>query len=214
MTGLFGEVEVQMNTRNRMVLAYLGTREPAMDDTPSAPCYRVGELYIAGRTTWPEGSQYGYGPHGHELTIFTPDPSDEVVAAVRRGEARFAISVSGPIFFLAYRFGAEAGWRDVPYSWHLQHREARATPPLDPSPESRALLWISLVDSTDGLVLAQRGVTLSPAFTRTLHRTIRDQASSHFDPLECTLTVAEASRERPEAADRLRRATAWSKGNS
>jgi hypothetical protein len=57
-------------------------------------------------------------------------------------------------------------------------------------------------------------VTLCPAFTRALHRAILDQANAPFDPLECTLTIAEACRLRPGASERLVRASAWSRGNS
>lgn len=200
-----------MNPRNRLAPASPWNRSAEEFHVPS---YRVGEPFEAGRDRWPEGTQYLHGKSGHELTLFVSSPTPEMVAGVRRGEARFALSEVGPVFYLAYWFEGSPGWADVPYCWHLQHREQRATPPTAASPESRALLWISLVGADDGLIHAQRGVTLSPEFTRELHRAIRAQAAAPFDPLECALSIAEACRERPDAERRLDSAYAWSAGNA
>lgn len=200
-----------MNLRNRLTPASHWNRSAEEFRVPS---YRVGEPFEAGRARWPEGAQYAHGKSGHELTLFAASPTAEMVAGVRRGQARFALSLAGPVFYLAYCFEGWAGWGDAPYCWHLQHRAARATPPEPASPEWRALLWITLVGADDGLIHAQRGVTLSPDFTRELHRAIRAQAASPFDPLECVLATAEACRERPDAARRLEAAYAWSVGNA
>jgi hypothetical protein len=203
-----------MTSSNRMTLALPWNREEmAVADQPPSPSYRVGELLVEGRTSWPRGAQYGYGPGGHALTLFAPVEDGRLVEDVHRGDAHFALTMAGPVFYLAFRFGDSGGWADVPYAWHLQHPEARATPPRDRSPESRALLWISLVGTGDGVVYAQRGVTLSPEFTRTLHEAIRRQAGSRFDPLECSLAVAEATAGRPGIAQRLLQASAWTRGN-
>lgn len=203
-----------MNPRNRLAPAFPWTRAAATTEEPRVPAYRVGEPFERGRGRWPQGAQYLYGRSGHELTLFVPSPDHRLIEGVRRGEARFALSVAGPVFYLAYRFEGARGWSDVPYSWHLQHHDARATPPDEVPREYRALLWISLVGADDGLIRAQRGVTLSPEFTRELHRAIRAQADAPFDPLECALAIAEASRERPDAARRLDVAYAWSDGNA
>lgn len=205
-----------MTPRNRLTQAFSWTRGESTTEAPRVPSYRVGEPFMAGRRHWPEGAQYHYGRMGHELTLFVRSPAPELVEGVHRGEARFALGGAGPVFYLAYRFEGSRGWSDVPYSWHLQHRDARATPPrgADASPDRRALLWISLVGADDGLIHAQRGVTLSPEFTRELHQAIRSQAEAPFDPLECALAIAEASRERPDADRRLDVAYAWSVGNA
>ncbi|AMV39018.1 hypothetical protein VT85_16395 [Planctomyces sp. SH-PL62] len=204
-----------MISNNRVATASLRNREGTAGAEPTpAPAYRVGERFLPDRTSWPEGAQYGYGGCGHSLTVFTPAPGDRLIEDVRQGDARFALTVIGPLFFLAYRFGESVVWSDVPYVWHLQHSETRAVPPRDGSPETRALLWISLVGTDDGLIHAQRGVTLSPGFTRALHDAIRDQANSTFDPLECTLSMAEANRERASVGQRIQQASAWTKGNS
>lgn len=203
-----------MNPRNRLASAFLRMRAALTTEELRIPSYRVGEPFTPGRSAWPAAAQYNHGPAGHELTLFVPSPSPQLIEGVRRGEALFALGLAGPVFYLAYRFEGSSGWEDVPYSWHLQHRGNRAKPPAEASPECRALLWITLVGADDGLIHAQRGVTLSPAFTRELHRAIRAQAEASFDPLECALAVAEASRERPDAVRRLDVAYVWSGANS
>lgn len=212
--GPFTEIEAKMNPRNRLVPADRRSREASTDEAPRVPAYRAGEPYVPGRGCWPAGAQYLYGPSGHQLTLFAHAPAPDLIEAVGRGEARFALGVAGPVLYLSYRFGDAMAWADVPFSWHLQHPGARATPPPERSTEDRALLWISLVDARDGLIVAQRGVTLNPGFTRDLHRAIRSQARRPFDPLECTLAVAEACRDRPDALSRLEAASAWCDGNT
>ena len=105
-----------------------------------------------GRRHWPEGTQYSYGLNGHELTLFLAGVDDQLVDDVKYGEAEFAVIVEHPVLVLAYRFGQSIRWSDVPYTWHLQPARCRVTPPLEASPESRALLWITLVGADDGII--------------------------------------------------------------
>ena len=124
--------------------------------------YRVGEPFRRGYRSWPKGSQFTYGPGGLELTIFHHHIREDAVADVLRGSAEFALIVDLPVIVLAYRFGESIPWNDVPYSWHLQPVSWRVVPPREHSPEARVLLWISLVGADDGIIHAQRGMTLSP----------------------------------------------------
>ena len=110
------------------------------------------------------------------------DISEDVIAAVQRGPAEFAMIVDLPLIVFAYRFGDSISWNDVPYCWHLQPAGKRAIPRLDSSPEARVLLWVSLVGTHDGIIHAQRGLTLSPSFTFALHHAIRAQAMTNFTP--------------------------------
>src|SRR5262245_55029492 len=57
------------------------------------PVYRVGEPFHRGRRAWPEGAQFAFGPGGHELTLFHWEICEELVNAVRRGPAEFALIV-------------------------------------------------------------------------------------------------------------------------
>ena len=146
------------------------------------PVYRVGEFFRARRTSWLEGGAFTYSKGGLELTLFHASIEDDVIYDVRQGEVELALIVELPLIVVAYRFGQSIPWNDVPYSWHLQPMSWRVIPTLKSSLETRALLWITLVGANDGLIHAQRGVTLSPCFTRSLHEAVRAQAMMAFDP--------------------------------
>jgi len=178
-----------------------------------APVYRVGERFCRGRETWPEGGQFTYSPGGLELTLFLSDIREDVVNEVRRGEVELALIVELPLIVVTYRFGQSIPWNDVPYSWHLQPVSWRVVPSVERSLESRALLWITLVGAEDGIIHAQRGVTLSPSFTRSLHGAIRTQALMAFDPEECTTAVSKVFLNYPTTVDRLALAEARTMGN-
>jgi hypothetical protein len=180
---------------------------------PLVPVYRVGELFCRKRTTWPEGGQFTYSPGGLELTLFLSDIRDDVVNEVRRGVVELALIVELPLIVLNYRFGQSIAWNDVPYSWHMQPASWRIVPSVDHSPESRALLWITLVGADDGIIHAQRGVTLSPSFTRSLHGAIRAQALMAFDPEECTSAISKVFLNFSTTVDRLALAEARTMGN-
>jgi hypothetical protein len=157
---------------------------------PLVPVYRVGEPLQRGRRHWPVGSQYTHGPNGHELTLFLPEIDDRHVQDVKSGEGEFAVIARLPLIVLAYRFGQSIPWSDVPYCWHMQPAHYRVVPPLGLSPEARALLWITLVGAHDGIIYAQRGMTLAPEFTRFLHGAIRAQARMPFIPDRCTAAIS------------------------
>jgi hypothetical protein len=180
---------------------------------PLAPRYRVGEALQRGRLQWPTGAQYAHGRNGHELTLFLCDIDERHIQDVRNGEGEFAVIVELSLIVLAYRFGQMIPWSDVPYCWHLQPAHHRVIPPPDLSPETRALLWITLVGAHDGIIHAQRGVTLAPEFTRVLHSAIRDQASMPFNPDHCTAAVSRVMIDRNCTLERLPLALAQTIGN-
>src|SRR5262249_43257624 len=139
-----------------------GRRRPTAS-RPLVPIYHVGELFQRGCRNWPDGAQFTYSRGGHVLTLFHSDIDEDMVCDVRQGEGEFALLVEPPVIVLAYRFGQSIPWRDAPYSWHLQPAGWRTVPSVDRSPEARALLWITLVGAADGIIYAQRGMTLSPS---------------------------------------------------
>src|SRR4051812_38634644 len=164
---------------------FLGRRSGVDGDGPGsdrdgppdrAALYRVGEPFVPGRARWDEGAKYRFGRRGHELMLFRAGPSEDVVRDVARGQARFALVREGCLVVLAYRFARSVPWGTAPFAWHLSPDSDRVVPPPVADPEERALLWISLVDADDGVIRAQRGVTLSPRFTRALHESIGAQA--------------------------------------
>lgn len=179
-----------------------------------APVYRVGELLHRGRRDWPAGAEFAFGPGGHELTVFHPAIEPELIDDFRRGPAEFALIVEQPVIVLAFRFGASGDWDEAPYCWHLQPEFRRVVPAAAVAPEARALLWITLVGAVDGLIHAQRGMTLSPPFTRALHDAICSQAMRPFDPNDCTAAITSLYLDRPEPMARLESAIARTMGNA
>jgi hypothetical protein len=180
---------------------------------PGIPAYRVGEPLQHGRSSWPVGAQYHHAVSGHELTIFYPEIDDDIIHDVKRGEAEFALIVEHPLLLLAYRFGKTRPWSEIPYSWHMQPARSRIVPSYEPSRETRALLWITLVGAEDGLIHAQRGLTLAPDFTRVLQNAIRAQARTRFQPDECLRALTELLIDRPMMNHRLHLAQARTVGN-
>jgi hypothetical protein len=188
-------------------------RQRAAASRPLVPIYRVGELFRRGCRNWPDGAQFTCSPGGHVLTLFRSDIDEDVVSDVRQGPGEFALLVEPLVIVLAYRFGQSIPWRDALYSWHLQPAGWRMVPSVDLSHEARALLWITLVGAADGIIHAQRGMTLSPSFTRVLHEAIRTQVLTAFDPAECTSAISRVFLRYPSAVDRLALAVARSLGN-
>jgi hypothetical protein len=178
------------------------------------PAYRVGEPFRPGMGSWPEGAEFACGPGHYELVLFHAAIRPDVVEEVRRGPAEFALIVQPQVIVLAYRFGELIPWQDLPYSWHLQPPARQVIPPVVPTPEARSLLWITLVGARDGIIHAQRGMTLSPSFTHTLHQAICDQAARAFDPEECTVAISSIYLGYPHMVDRLSIATARTLGNA
>ena len=177
------------------------------------PIYRVGELYHRGHKRWREGVQFTYGPSGPELVMFQGNISEDAIGAVQGGPSEFAMVVDHPLIVLAYRFGNTICWNDVPYCWHLQPPGRRVIPRLDPSPEARALLWVSLVGAGDGIIHAQRGLTVSPSFTFALHAAIRAQAVTKFNAEDCTAAVSRLYLNYLTITDRLPLALVRTMGN-
>jgi hypothetical protein len=190
------------------------TYDRARANRAVVPAYRVGELFHPGIGSWPEGASFACGPGHYELALFHSDVRSDVVDEVRRGPAEFALIVEPQVIVLAYRFGELIPWQDIPYSWHLQPPARQVIPPVVPSPEARSLLWITLVGARDGIIHAQRGMTLSPSFTHALHKAIRDQAARAFDPEECTVAISSIYLGYPYMVERLSIAAARTLGNA
>jgi hypothetical protein len=208
--------DAEMNYPHKFGLVHT-TGSPLLgrrDRGPLAPVYRVGESFYRGRSEWPPGAEFAFGPAGHELTLFHPGITPDVVDAVRRGPAEFALIVRPPVIVLAYRFGDSIPWGDAPYSWHLQPEFRQLVPAAVVAPDARALLWITLVGAEDGIIHAQRGMTLAPAFTRELHDAVRAQAMNPFDPIDCTSAISSIYLTHLETIDRLAIAVVRTMGNA
>ena len=138
----------------------------------------VGKPYQPGRRRWPEGVDYNWRSGGHELRLFLGGATRHEVEAVRSGPVQFGFFAEPEGLFLIARFGTRLSF-DCSYNWHRLSADDRTLPPPseETSPKLRAILTIILVEATSGVVLALRGVTFSPEFTRAIHRAIAVQAA-------------------------------------
>jgi hypothetical protein len=136
--------------------------------------YEVGKPYIEGRTRWEETADYNYRGGEHELRLFLKTPSAEEIEMIRFGLSRFALAVTGPVIWLAFKFG-DLPWSDASFNIHLVPDPERQPPPPLTREQGRALLNVILVDADTGIVQALRLVSFSPAFSNALHKAIQAQ---------------------------------------
>lgn len=174
--------------------------------------YRVGTLYHPGRTSWEERGVYQHRSGAHELVLFFERPTPAEVRAVREGEAAFAVLAELPVLIFCYRFGTALPWSDAPFSIHLLPKGTQTAPFLFSSAEERALLNIVLVGAEDGIIRALRAVTFSPAFSRFLHQSIREQWDWRWDEGVFDRKLTELYRRYPTAHALADAATACCRG--
>lgn len=139
--------------------------------------YRVGALYHPDRTRYDEISQYNYWAGGHELLIFVASPTRSEMQAMQKGPWEFGLMVRPEVLFLLYKPGSMP-WSDAPYSWwRVKERlPEEALPPFElPTPASRALLTLIVIDADTGIIRLLKAITFSPGFSRALHAAIRGQ---------------------------------------
>lgn len=165
-----------------------------MRDTLTFPDVQVGHLYEKGCTKRPEGTAYQYRNGEHELAVSVDGVSPGHARAVVEDEAEFALLVEGEMLVFLSRFGEAIPWSASFYWWHFLPRREQRLPPTGPGQESRAPLFVTLVDARTGLVQATRCATLSLDFTRALHDAILEQARTTFDASSEKRTLARLMR--------------------
>lgn len=136
--------------------------------------FEVGKPYIEGKTRWEEAADYNFRGGEHELRLFFNNPNPQEVEMIRFGLSRFALAVTGPVIWLAFKFG-DLPWSDASFSIHLVPEAERQPPPPLTREQQRALLNVILVDAATGIVKVLRAVSFSPSFSNALHKAIRAQ---------------------------------------
>jgi hypothetical protein len=151
--------------------------------------YAVGELFEPGRRSYADGTVvFGMGM----LALFMSEPTSEEIAAVRRGSMRLGVAEAGGCLFVLYSVGDLTG--DVPYEWHLAPQDRRSLPEL-PTPRSRLLVHVFLVDADTGVIGAMRQVTMSARVSRLLVDAMRRQSQvGAFHDVEYDAKLARARR--------------------
>lgn len=184
---------------------------------PNGHLYVVGQLYLAGRTSWPERTEYNYRGNDHELRIFLASPTAGEIEGISGAPAEFALAVEGSALFLLSQFGDGTPglgmpWSDTPYSWWLVLAHERQLPNPEPGSEERILLHVLLIDATTGILKAMRALTFSPEFSRALINTIRRQARTSFDKVSHDNDINLAYHRYPSTQDMVDAAIARCKG--
>lgn len=163
-------------------------------ETPSARRVAVHTGLSRGEAT----AEFTYRHGGHELRVLVPGTDPRQIAAVKDGEAEFALVVEEPAILLCVRFGDVVPWTAATFVGHHTSRDPSRLPPPEHSPyESRALLHVELVEASSGLTLAERNVTLWLDFTRSLNEAIRERSRVSFHPVEHDRSLARVRRRYP-----------------
>lgn len=141
--------------------------------------FTIGDLYIPGKTSWPEGVCYNFANGYHELFLRLDTPLKKEIDAVQNGEVEFRLYVEKDVILLVYRFGKELGWSDAPYNWHINPESMRTYPETLGDTEE-VFFHIILVDSSTGILRAARTVRLGHEFSKDLHQAINQQIQLPF----------------------------------
>jgi hypothetical protein len=176
--------------------------------------YAVGSLYHPDRPRWPEGSQFLCRSGSPELLLFFDTPAAAELADVARGRAEFALlDETHAVMFLLWRFGT-LPWSDSPFSWWRLFEAERVLPVELPTPESRYLLPVLLVDAATGIVRAIRTISLSPDFSRQLRAALENQLLHPEAAGDYDAAIEKAYRRYPQTQLMVARAIARCEGGA
>lgn len=181
------------------------------DEGDPVPYLEVGKPYIPGRASIDPCADYSFRSGQHELLLCFSKLTDSEIAAVRDGEAEFALVVQRTVVFFLYRFGDAIHWSDAPYSFHLVPPDQRQLPALLPSRETSALLSVVLVQADTNTVRALRSVSFPPDFTSALHAAIQAQAVQAWNAAGYAAQLSGAHDRWPMTEQMLSRAIARTK---
>ena len=115
----------------------------------------VGELYIPGKTSWPERVEYNYYAGGHELRFFLRDISLSEEMDIRKTVSKFGLLVEQSVIFLIYKIGKLDG--DAPYSWHMVPENTKPKSGI-PSEKEMVLLHIQLIEASTGSMMSDTNI--------------------------------------------------------
>lgn len=166
-------------------------------------CKHPWASYFSNR---PDGMLYAYQGGQHECVICVDNPSPQEISAVHNGDIQFGIASFKHCMFLLWRL-KDGPWSDQPYSHCLVFSEA-GKPVFDLPKDYHLVLPISLVDRASGVIRALNIGTLSPHFSRELHKALEEQIKNPHTPEEHNAAVSHIYEQYPTSKDLLRVAMA------
>jgi len=138
--------------------------------------FEVGQLFVKGVTHYEESVKFNFDDSGALLMCFFPNPTEEEISHIRKGEYNFEVcEFSGVMFFLS-KFGS-LRWTDAPYSPHL-------SPGVTFQTVTEGMgygLSVFLVDAATGILRGLRLIGLPTEFSLQLKATIERYLQQPFD---------------------------------
>jgi hypothetical protein len=160
---------------------------------------------------WPDPAQHVYRESGHDLVLVYRGVTEREIAAVRWGQAAFALIVEPPLIMLVFRLGDSIPWSVAPCRWnHIPSADRYEAIWENLTAGDRTWVRISLTDADSGLVNARRTVPLSPTLTRAWNAAVRRFASHACSEARYSAALAQFSRRFPRADALLSLAVATS----
>ena len=161
-------------------------------------CLEVGKPYLAGRSGFPEGIEFGWrGSHDRpELRFFWPDLTEEEIGAFNSAHIELAIYFESPVLLLLYRIDGATDWSDLAYTPHSSPQDLLDFPEAD---ECQGLgLRLVLTDADTGIVRVLRDLGLSAEFSRALLTLMHQQADASYDAIHFNQVLDEIYSRYPE----------------
>jgi hypothetical protein len=163
---------------------------------------------------WPDHAQHAYGKPGQELFLVYHGVTEREIAAVKWGQAAFALVVEPPLIMLLFRFGNGIPWSVAPCRWHKIPSAQRFQSSWAVSaPGEHVCVRATLIDADTCRLCAVRTEPLSPILTRAWNAAIRRQASRSCSEGRYSAALAQFARRFPHARSLLSQALATSMGS-
>jgi hypothetical protein len=161
------------------------------------------------RATWNPRSYLQVHAEGYELTLVQERSAFDRQGNTGAHTLELALIIESPIVALLYRFG-ESYWKHLYYVLPLARDQgpARAFVQKPWPPRREARLRVRVVEPFEHRVLLDETTSLDPEFSGILHRALRDQAETSFDPTTYVRTVTLLSLSHPTPASLHDRALA------
>jgi hypothetical protein len=157
----------------------------------------IGEIYSSQHTQYSEATQYCYYNGVHDLALFWTNPTPTEINGFLKQPVEISHYVEGAVLFLLFRIVDICEWSDVAYNIHQLRDEAREVPADIPG--NRDQLQMTLVNASNGIILAKRRLSLSPTMTQALRQTLQAQMKTPLSRLEYEAQVQQTYARYPDS---------------
>jgi hypothetical protein len=142
---------------------------------------KVGNLYISGKTQYPEATLLEYTETGPTLLMAVKTPTEKEIKAIRGGGLELALYETEQVLWFLFRIHGFGPWSDAPFSIRLYDDQGKK---FDWSEDIGAGMGIGLqmvlLDAQTGIVKALRLVAMPTEFSRQFRAVILRQTERPF----------------------------------